>query len=102
MHVTRRAEKKLKTKAKSTLSLLVDAFQIFAVVYPLALVSVRIVKALMRMEPRLVSLIAPSSYPEPRSQDERLHRELPRKNLLGRIHAKMTVKGWTLTTITRI
>ena len=40
-------EEKLKTKAKFTLSLLVDAFQIFAVVYPLDLVSVRVVKALM-------------------------------------------------------
>ena len=43
-----RGNKKLKTKAKFTLSLLVDAFQIFAVVYPLTLVSVCIVRALMR------------------------------------------------------
>ena len=38
----------LETKAKFVLSPLIDSFQILAVVYPLAPVSVRIVKALMR------------------------------------------------------
>ena len=43
----RQMKKKLKTKAKSTLSLYVDVFQISAVVYPLTPVGVHIVKALV-------------------------------------------------------
>ena len=46
VHAARQMRKGLKTKSKSTVLLLIDTFQIFAVVYPLALVGVRIVKSL--------------------------------------------------------
>lgn len=45
--MARLRKKEFKTKAKFTLSLHVDTFQIFAVVYPVTSVSARIVKTLM-------------------------------------------------------
>lgn len=89
-------------KAKSTLSLLTDATLDFHSGLSLDFSGCSYRENSHVMEPWLVSLIAPSSCPEPCSQAERMRRELPRKNLPGCIHAKMTIKGQTLMTIAAI